>query len=325
MRIDEEYMKISGFTMVKNATKLYYPVKQSIMSILPIVDEFVVALGKGDGDDRTKDEIMSIPSEKIKIIDTLWDLQKYPNGMENAHQTDIAKAECSGDWLFYLQADEVVHEKYLKNIQNACRDLINDTNIEGLLFKYKHFWGDYDHYHISHGWYPYEIRMIRNDPDIHSWQSAQSFRRIPNFDGINYRQREGTFKLNVALIDAYIYHYGWVRPPHYMQSKRKALDTIHKGSSRVKEIYQNETPEFDYGPLDQLPTFNETHPAVMKEWIAKFDWQDKLHYKNDTNSHRKKHKHETFKYRVLTFIEQYILGGRQIGGFKNYNIIKKLD
>ena len=108
---------ISGFSMVRNATKLYYPVKASIESILPIVDEFVIALGKGDADDHTLEEIQKIQSDKIKIIHTEWDLEKYPGGAEYAHQTDIAKQHCKGDWLFYLQSDEVIHEKYLDPIK----------------------------------------------------------------------------------------------------------------------------------------------------------------------------------------------------------------
>ena len=110
-------MKISGFTFTKNATKLYYPVKASIESLLPLVDEFIVVLGNCDDDDKTEQEILNIGSGKIKIIHSVWDLEKYPNGMEYAHQTDIAKEACTGDWLFYIQSDEVVHEKYLPIIR----------------------------------------------------------------------------------------------------------------------------------------------------------------------------------------------------------------
>ncbi|MEM1218384.1 MAG: hypothetical protein AAGH79_05710, partial [Bacteroidota bacterium] len=67
-------MKISGFTMGKNTGKLYYPIKEAIESVLPIVDEFVVALGDSDPDDPTEDLIQSIQSDKIKIIRTVWDL-----------------------------------------------------------------------------------------------------------------------------------------------------------------------------------------------------------------------------------------------------------
>ena len=160
-------MTISGFTMVKNATSLYYPVRQSIESILPIVDEFVVALGDCGSGDRTEEQIRSIGSNKIRIVPTVWNLEKYPNGTENAHQTDIAKSHCRGDWLFYLQADEVVHEQYLPGIRRRCEDLHNDLVVEGLLLKYLHFWGDYRHHQVAHGWYKNEIRIIRNKPDIH--------------------------------------------------------------------------------------------------------------------------------------------------------------
>lgn len=316
-------MKISGFTMCKNASKLYYPIKESILSILPIVDEFVVALGEGDADDNTLEQIESIGSDKIKIIHTTWDISKYPNGMENAHQTDIAKKACTGDWLFYLQADEVVHEKFLPVIKHRCEELLHDEEVEGLLFNYTHFWGDYWHYHVSHGWYPEEIRIVRNDPDIHSWESAQSFRRIPEFDELNYRVQKGTYKLKVAKVDAYIYHYGWVRPPYLMQNKRKALDTIHKGEKKVSATYKDRAELFDYGALSGLKKFKGSHPKVMKDWIEKFDWQDALYEKGRRNVDRDKFKHEKLKYRLLTFLEQNLLKGKQIGGFKNYILLKK--
>ena len=260
-------MKISGLSFVKNGIKLYYPVIESIKSILPIWDEFIVAVGKSE--DNTRDKIASIGNPKIKIIDAVWDLNKYPGGMENAHQTNIAKNAYSGDWLFYLQADEVVHEKYLPIIKKRCEDLLDDKEVDGLLFNYRHFWGDYEHCHISHCRYPKEIRIIRNDPAIHSWESAQSFRRIPNFDGLNYRQHKNTYKFKVAPVDAYIYHYGGVRPPQLMVNKKKALDTVHKGSEKVRQMYKDYPSEFDYGPLNKLAYFKGIHPKVIKDWIKK--------------------------------------------------------
>ena len=310
--------------MAKNAVKLYYPIAESVRSILPIVDEFVVALGDGDSDDRTRNEIESIGSDKIRIVDTVWDLEQYPNGTENAHQTDIAKEECSGDWLFYLQADEVVHQDDLPAIQSRCEELLGDHEVEGLLFNYLHFWGDYGHYHRSHGWYPHEIRIVRNDPEIHSWESAQSFRRIPDFDGRNYRQQEGTYKLHVASVDARIFHYGWVRPPFLMQNKNRALDTIHKGEERVEALYRERQEQFNYGPLGLLAKFEKTHPNVMSKRIDEFHWGEALNYgKQDRSSDRRKQKHERLKYRILTSIEQGILGGKQIGGFRNYILLDR--
>ncbi len=314
-------MKISGFSMAKNANKLYYPIKQSIESILPIVDEFVVAVGDCNPDDRTRALIQEIDSDKIKIIDTVWDYDKYPRGMEHAHQSDLAKEACTGDWLIYLQADEVIHEKYLPVIQKRCEELLHDKEVEGLLFKYLHFWGDYWHYHYSHKWYKHEIRVIRNDPDIHSWESAQSFRRIPNFDGIHYRQQEGTCKLKVAPVDAYIFHYGWVRPPGLMVNKMKALHTNHWGKKAAEEMMKN--LNFDYGPLNHLKKYKGTHPKVMKEWISKFHWEEALQYKGKPSKFRKKHSHEKMKYRLLSWFENTLLGGYSLGAFRNYKLVKR--
>ncbi len=317
-------MKISGFTMGKNVSKLYYPMKASIQSILPIVDEFIVVLGDSDPDDTTREEIQSIGDPKIKIIDTVWDIEKYPRGMEHAHQTDIAKSYCTGDWLFYLQADEVVHEKDLPVIKARCEELLHKKEVEGLLFNYIHFWGDYWHYHNSHGWYRKEIRIIRNDPDIHSWESAQSFRRIPGFDHLNYRQQKGTYKLKVAQVDASIYHYGWVRPPSYMKSKIKAFKTNHQGKARIEELERSKKDyfAFDYGVVGKLPVFKGTHPAVMNEWITKFNWGDQLQYSGKPNRNRLPHKHEKFRYRLATWIEKNLLFGKPIGEFRNYILLK---
>jgi len=315
-------MKISGFSFVKNGIKLYYPVVEMIKSILPLVDEFVIAVGKGDEDDTTRDEIIEIGDPKIKIIDTIWEEKYFKKGVINGIQTNIAKEQCTGDWLFYLQSDEVVHEKYLPIIKNRCQELLDNDEVEGLLFRYKHFWGDYDHFHTGHGWYPNEIRIIRNRPNIYSWQSAQSFRRFDYYD--NPRQEDGHHKIKVATVDAEIYHYGWVRPPHLMQNKSKALNIVHWGSKRANDYYEKAPKEFDYGPLNLLGKFKENHPQVMKEKIASIDWHDKLLYSGAANSYRAPHKHERLKYRFLSFIEKIFTGGRQIGGFRNYILLKNV-
>jgi hypothetical protein len=316
-------LKISGFTFVRNATLLYYPLRPSIESILPVVDEYVVALGEGDDDDRSREEILAIGSPKIRIIDTRWDLQAFPGGTVFAQQTDIAKSACSGDWLFYLQCDEAMHERYLDTVQRDCGRYLHDPEVEGFLFRYRHFYGDYWHYHRSHDWYPREIRIIRNDPDIHSWRDAQSFRHIPGFDGRDYHRKKGTRKLRVLPIDAEIYHYGWVRPPTLMARKNQRRIANYTESGIAAAGYTTRAEVFDYGPLQHLARYDDDHPAVMSDWIARFDWGHQLQYSGKRRSDRKPYKHETLKDRILTFIEQKFLGGRLIGGFKNYRLLKK--
>ncbi len=311
--------------MGKNISKLYYPMKESIMSILPIVDEFIVVLGDSDPDDTTRAEIESIGSDKIRIIDSVWDTGKFHSGTIYAQQTHLAKSHCSGDWLFYIQADEVVHEDYLPVIKKRCEELAGDKDVEGLLFKYRHFWGDYWHYHDSHGWYRHEIRIIRNDPEIIPWRDAQSFRKIPDFDGKSYNRKAGTFKLKVASVDAYIFHYGWVRPPRYMKSKSIVFNSHYtrEKQASLPEGEQLNRMTFDYGVMNNLPVFKGSHPDVLRGKISEFDWKDQLQLTGKRNPGRAPHKHEKLRYRIVSFIEKYLLGGRPVGEFKNYILVRR--
>ena len=315
-------MTISGFTFARNSHKYYFPVKESILSILPLVDEFIVALGDCDRDDATRQEILSINSSKIKIIDTVWDTDSYPRNTVYAQQTDIAKGTCSGDWLLYLQNDEVIHEADLDLISEKCKHYLSNDSIEGLVFEYLHFWGDYDHYHQAHNWYPREIRMVKNISGIHSWKDAQSFRYFESFRGKfdDYQSRRNTRKLQVARIGARIFHYGWVRPPEIMAAKALVgnpfLAQKNFGGGR------RELPAiFDYGPLDRLSTYRDSHPEVMNDKIASMDWSKSLQYGGSRSNNRPLYKHERLKYRFLSWVEYEFLGGRQIGGFRNYKIV----
>ena len=311
-------MTISGFTFIRNASRLYYPVEESIRSILELVDEFVIAVGKGDPDDNTLEMIEGINSEKIKIIHTVWEPEKFPRLAEFARQTDIAKEHCTGDWLFYLQGDEVIHEDDHGIIKEACQKHLDNQKVEGFLFKYLHFWGDYEHCFSNHCWYPREIRIIRNNPDIHSYKDAQSFRWMPDFDGINYMEPQNSRALRVIRIPARVFHYGWVRPPSTMQTKKEHFAATREGGHGN---YQNLT-EFDYGRMDRVPLYKGTHASIMQDKIAQFDWKDSLRYEGPVAVGRKKAKHEQTKYRLIMWIEKYLLGGRLIGGFKNYKIIQ---
>lgn len=313
-------MKISGFTMVRNAEKLYYPLVESICSILDLVDEYIVVIGNNDPDDHTLEMVESIGSEKIKIYRSVWDFKAYPHGSELAHQTDIAKEYFSGDWLFYLQADEVVHEKDHAVIRQRCEQLIDNQEVEALVFRYIHFWGDYNHaFTANHNWYRREMRIIRNRPEIHSWRDAQSFRLIPDFTKEKYLTKVGTRKLNVAKVEADIYHYGWVRPPLLMNKKTVSFENCYKDDNQPvqQEIILSEV---DFGALGCVPKFKGSHPQVMKAKIHLFDWGNKLNY-TKTLGRKPKYKHERWKYRIITFIENLFFKNG-LFTFKNYEVVK---
>lgn len=296
--------------MCRDAQRLYYPVVESVKSALPLVDEFVMVVGKGEGNDRTLELLQGLNEPKLRIIESEWDLERYPKGTVHAQQTDLAKAHCTGDWLVYLQADEVLHENDLPNIKAACQQYADDARIEGLLLDYYHFWGDYDHLQDSHSWYNKEIRVIRNHPDIHSWKSAQSFRRMPGFDGEDYRREHNTYKLGVKQIDAKVYHYGWVRPPVVMSEKINQLDRIH--SHRASR----QAKPFGFGDLSKLRQFDGTHPAVMHERISEMNWEVNA---EPVPPYFRQNK---WSAKLLTALERGLFPGKRMFGSKNYKLIR---
>jgi hypothetical protein len=291
-------MKVAGFTFIRNAVKNDYPIVEAITSILPICDEFVVALGNSD--DETEQLIVGINSPKIKIIRTVWDESIREGGAVFAVETDKAFHEIAADadWAFYIQGDEVVHEKYLPLIKKEMEDNLNNTAVEGLLFKYRHFYGSYDYYGHSRRWYRREIRIVRNNKAIHSYRDAQGFR---------WNDR----KINVKLIDAYIYHYGWVKPPAGLKNKMRSFNKFYHDDAWMEENVP-ETYEFDYKNADRLIPFTDTHPAVMQKRINATNW--KLDIDLD-----KLHKKMTFRRWLLQKVED--LTGWRISEYRNYKLL----
>jgi len=277
-------MKVSGFTFVKNAVKYGYPVVESIKSVLPIVDEMIVCLG--DSEDETNKLVGSIDSDKIRIIHSVWDNSLRTGGKVLAVETNKAldATASDSDWLFYIQADEVLHEQYHPVILDAMQKYKDDKRVEGLLFNYHHFYGSYKFIGDGRSWYSKEIRVIRNNKQIRSWLDAQGFRRDNR-------------KLHVKLIDAYIYHYGWVRNPIAMQKKVADISNLwNEGAlheQRMQEL-KKKPAEFDYSNIDSVTVFSGTHPAVMKDLLSKEDWNFNMdvQQKNFKNT----------KHRILYFL-----------------------
>jgi len=292
-------MKVAGFTFIRNAVKNDYPVVEAITSILPVCDEFVVALGNSA--DETEALIRAINSSKIKILNTVWDESIREGGTVFAAETDKAFAAISpdADWGFYIQGDECVHERYLPLIKKEMEDNLHDHRIEGLLFKYLHFYGSYDFYSHSRRWYRREIRIVRNSKHIHSHRDAQGFR---------WDNR----KINVKLIDAYIYHYGWVKPPKGLQNKVVNFNQFYHDDSWMAQN-MGETFKFDFANADRLLPFTGTHPAVMQRRVAAQNW--KLDF--DPVAIKKK---MSLRRRILQMIEDWT--GWRISEYRNYKILK---
>ena len=290
-------MKVSGFTFIRNAITLDYPVVESIQSILPLCDEVVVAVGNSE--DQTLELIQNI-DPKVKVIQTIWDDTLRANGAVLALETDkaLAAIDPEADWAFYIQGDEVIHEEDHQAILAALQKYQHDHEVDGLLFNYLHFYGSYDYVGISNNWYKKEIRIIKPGGQIRSYRDAQGFRKAPDQ------------KLKVAAIDARVFHYGWVKDPRAMQRKQENFHKLwHDDAWLDKNVKVAE--RFDYEDhIHQLARFEGTHPSCVQPRIAKRNWV----FETDITRHKK---------RLKNILKDWL---KKIGidtHYANYTIIRK--
>lgn len=284
---------ISGFTIVRNALKLDFPVVASIRSILPFCDEVVVNVGRSE--DETLDLVRSIGDPKIRILETEWDMSRRNTVL--GHETLRAMRACAHPWGVYIQADEVLHERGAAALLEAIRRHDGDPRVEGLLVRYLHFYGGFDTVATHRRWYRREVRAVRLDPalDIRPYQGAQGFRVGPAHR-----------KIRARLTDAEMFHYGWARPAGALREKRELGKTMYPWRDASERL-----PLLEWIP--GIQRFRGTHPAVAREWIeARRDDPDRL-------VAPRRFRWRFVRYYISGWIER--LTGVRVFEFRNYELV----
>ena len=253
----ESAMFVSGFTFINNAVRFDYPIVEAIQSIMPLCDEVVVAVG--DAQDGTRELIESIGSNKVWIVDTVWDHSLREGG---------------GCWLWkrtrrtrtsHLRPTGRCTSKATRCCTNkTCRPSvkrwngISERDVDGLLFKYKHFYGSYDYVRASDRWY-----------------APPSARGPPGLRGSRFETPKGfasgTTNSRVLPVDATVHHYGWVKPPQVMQDKRVQFNKLWHDDEWV-ETHVVGPESFAYESHSFAPQVEGPHPQVMQRKVAAMNW-----------------------------------------------------
>lgn len=300
-------MTISGFSYIRNGFKYQYPFLESIQSILPICDEFVMAIG--DSTDGTREAVEALKSPKIKIVDTVWDEQMRQGGKIFAQQANIALNACTGDWLFHIQADEIIHEQDLPTIKKAIEDADPNPKVEGLLFDFLNFYGSYNYLNGTRYQHLKEIRIFRKGLDVFSYRDSQGFRRYPS-----QQAREQNYKgdkLWVRDIGVPVYHYSYVRPPKEMNDKSKFFAQFWMNDEELNKEFSGRT-EANYYVIEKIAPFLGTHPAIMAENVKNGNYEFDPSKINHNMSLKK---------RVAYWLDS-VLGWR-LGEYRNYKVLKE--
>jgi hypothetical protein len=241
---------LSGFTIVHNAVTLDYPILPAVRSLLDVCDEVVVNVGRSD--DGTRELVASLDDPRVRILDTVWDFSRGSGVL--AVETGRAMAACRGRWGLYVQADEVLHERGAEIVREQVVEWDRDARVEGLLVRYLHFYGDFDTIATNRHWYRREVRCVRLDRDIRSYQDAQGFRVGP-----------GERRVRVRATGAVVFHYGWARPPGALRHKLAASRGIFTDAPD-RTAARAGRERLEWTPL--LRRFTGQHPRAAESWVA---------------------------------------------------------
>lgn len=254
-------MKISGFTFVRNATRLQYPIAGSIQSVLPIVDEFVVVVG--DSSDETVAAVQGIGSPKIRLVPSRWNPNVNSGGYVLAQQTNIGLFNCTGEWAIYLQADEAIHERDHATLTAHMERYRHDDGVEGMLLQRVTFFGDYHTIVTAHPFqYDLACRIVKPHRFVLSRGDAAGFCVHPKY-------KERGRRIRAVDTGLTLFHYGDVRATaasrefqrvkgHYWAGGGASLGLADPG---LTDIYER-TPRMFVG------AYAGPHPAPMLQRVA---------------------------------------------------------
>jgi hypothetical protein len=115
---------ISGFMIVKDLLKPGYPFVEAVASALPVCDEFLISDGYSTDGTFEVVQRMSELNKKIKVSRQKWPIAKRLTVL--ADVTNAIKAKCSYDYIFSVQANEIVHEdsaEFIKALPEMCPEV----------------------------------------------------------------------------------------------------------------------------------------------------------------------------------------------------------
>ena len=240
-------MKISAFTFLRNALINGFPFEESIRSILPLCDEYIAVVGKSDDD--TLERVKAIGDPKIRIVETIWNENMNDRGFIYGQQKMIGMFHCTGDWAFYLEGDEVLHEDELPVFRESMERYVDDPEVEAFYFDFYHFYGVPNQVGIAG--YRRAPRIIRN--------TIRAIAPGGLYFVVMDRNKKGRYP-KARHAGGHIYHYGHVRAVEKMNEKVRRVAKYWGGTPKLME---------SYGKIDraELRQFKGTHPHVMEHWL----------------------------------------------------------
>lgn len=212
-------MSLSCIMIIKNGIRNGYPFLESIRSIVDAADEFLIS--DGYSDDGTYDYLCAAANKysNIKLYQDTWPASEF--GESIALVTNQLKARARCDWVYNIQADEVVHETILPKFHRLTTTQTN--KFASFALRFLHFVGDFHHIETNPG-YEYAVRLV------------------PNAENVSAVSDGWTFDGNVEPVGIIkyppLFHFGWVYSKNNLYKKKNHAENIFRGDEPCQKEYQ---------------------------------------------------------------------------------------
>ena len=257
------YEKISGYTTTYNI--IDYPFKESIKSMLGFCDEVVVV--DGCSDDGTWEELEKLAEtdDRIQLYQNEWDLDEPGmDGMQKA----FARALCEHDYLWQMDADEVVHEDDYEKIKAITKRFPSEADI--LHLPVVELWGSPDT--VTGRRHSWKWRMSRNKPqithgiNIHARLTDDETGRIYAKEGFS----DGCEYINVMNSD-HINHVGF-----YNQNIEQARVNDPKAYADVmNKVFESVPSVYHYSWCSLRGKVNQFKTKWDRQWSVLYRTENK--------------------------------------------------
>jgi glycosyltransferase involved in cell wall biosynthesis len=153
---------ISGYTTTRDCIRAQYPWRDSIRSMLGFCDEVVVV--DGGSTDGTLEELRvwaeTEPKLKVHLVERDWSHPRF--AVFDGAQKAEARKRCTGQFLWQMDADEVVPEGDWEKVVQLCRTFPREVDL--LSLPVTEFWGGPKKVRVDVN--PWKWRLSRNLPHI---------------------------------------------------------------------------------------------------------------------------------------------------------------
>jgi hypothetical protein len=245
---------LGAATFVWNAISQDYSIIESLECLHELCDSVSIVFGGNDG---TVDLVLDWLSHKkgktlhwLIISEDEWNAQQ---GREKlSYFSNIAISNLKTDWVYYQQADEVMHQDYF----DVVRNVLNVSEEEAFFISRLNLWAT-----------PYTMLEVPQNRKPVSTVICRLFKNGQNYGCVDDAESVNAPARHHLLVNQY--HLGFVRDKekHLHKIRHMQKDVFLMDYDKRADLYPEFRPwSWGFTPKDIIPIPDQSPPKFVTKW-----------------------------------------------------------